>query len=164
MRDVEKYLIAGKKCVVIKHASDQRYSHLERDGIVCHNMIEYKSDVLSTEKLSDVDYRTWDVLCVSEAQFFDDLLTVDEWANAGKIVIAEGLDGDFNRGDFGGNSKIPKLISMCEKHVKLHAVCMICFAPASFTKKISGDMDQLHDVGGKDKYIPTCRKCYFANP
>lgn len=160
LRDLEKFALGGKKCMVVRHSSDDRYKHLETTGIVCHNMVEYKVTVFGAAMLGAVDVTAWDVIGVSEAQFFSDLLIVDTWANAGKIVVVEGLDGDFNRGNFGGSSRIPDLIAMCEKHVKLHAVCVSCGESASFTKKISGDMSAIHDIGGHDKYLPVCRRCY----
>jgi thymidine kinase len=158
MRDIERYTIAGKKCLVIKYAKDIRYDHLSKlGGIVCHDEVEYKSNIISSETLGHVDITNYDVIGISEGQFFNDLLLCDEWANKNKIIIVEGLDGDHQRANFG---HIAELIPKCEKVLKLHAICL-CGRNASFTKKISGDQNEQNDIGGREKYMPVCRNCYL---
>lgn len=161
IHDIDRYRLAGRKCVIIKHAIDTRYDHLATSGtasIITHDMLERSHiKIICTDRLIDVDINEYDVLGVSEVQFFSDMLLLDEWATAGKIIIAEGLDGDFNRDNFG---ELHKLLPKCEKVTKLQAVCVNCGADASFTKKILGDLTKIVDVGTKDKYAPTCRKCY----
>lgn len=158
LRDIERAALAGQKCVVIKHASDTRYDHLSKSGgIVCHSGIEYKPKIISSETLSDLSIDEFDTIGISEAQFYNDILFIDNWANAGKTVIVEGLDGTHERLPFG---ELCNLIPLCEKVIKLSAICQQCPKKASFTKKISGDTDIVIDIGGNDKYLSLCRNCY----
>ncbi len=155
---VEKHRIAKKQCAIVKHAIDTRYdSRAQHGGIVCNNGMEYSScPILTASRLSDIDVTPYDVIGVTESQFFDDLLVVDQWANAGKIVICDGLDGDSNREPFG---QIHKLAPKCEGVIKLNAVCLYCGANAAFTRRITGSSDCI-DVGGAEKYTAVCRQCY----
>jgi thymidine kinase len=157
LRDLERYVRAGRRCIVIKYAEDTRYDHLSKTGgIVCHDGIEYKLPVVSRYQLGDFDINDYDVIGISEAQFFPDLIECNNWANAGKIIIAEGLDGTFERKIF---KPICDIIPYCEKITKLDSVCN-CGNKAAFSKKIHGDMNVTVDIGGSDKYLPVCRQCY----
>ncbi len=157
LRDLERYVRAGKRCIVIKYDEDTRYDHLSKlGGIVCHDGIEYKLPLTSQHSLEDINVDNYDVIGISEAQFFDDLMICSKWANDGKIIIAEGLDGTFERKIF---KPISDIIPYCEKITKLTAVCK-CGDKAVFSKKIGGDMDVTKDIGGSDKYTPVCRQCY----
>ena len=82
----------------------------------------------------------------------------EEMANAGKVVVIAALDGDFQRKPFGS---ILDLIPLAEEVTKLNAVCMVCYGPASFSKRL-GSETQVEVIGGADKYIAVCRGCYFA--
>ena len=49
-----------------------------------------------------------------------------------QTVIVAALDGTFQRKPFGD---ILNLIPLAESVTKLTAVCMVCFGPASFSKR-----------------------------
>lgn len=165
LNDVERYYISKKKCLIIKHTQDTRYEHIAKlQGIVTNNLIEHtKFDSITTSTLSLMDeiVELYDVIGITELQFYNDPEYIDNWANNGKIIICDALDGDSNRQIFG---QLGKVIPLCEEIIKLRAVCMICGGDASFTKKnkISVQDSQV-DIGGLDKYTPVCRKCYFTN-
>ena len=79
-----RYQIAGKKCLLIKYANDNRYSTKE---IVTHDNLRYKAT--SCKKLKEVNefVKDYDVICVDEIQFYPDgAYYTDLWANNGKIV------------------------------------------------------------------------------
>ena len=163
---LERHWYAKRKCLVIQHSADKRYDHLvKQGGIVCNNGEEKTLiPTVRASKLSEIDVTDYDVIGVNEGQFYPDLLVVDEWANAGKIVIVDGLDGDINRENFG---QLHKLIPKCEKVTKLCAICVNCGKDAPFTIKI-GETEQAAqyvddikiDVGGAKSYAPVCRACY----
>ena len=68
-------------------------------------------------------YGDFDVIGIDEGQFFGDLVSFCETAaNAGKIVIVAGLDGDFKAEPFG---TICDLVPLAEKVDKLCAVCAV---------------------------------------
>ncbi len=176
---VERYYYAKKRCIIIKHSIDTRYDHLSKHGgLICNNGVEYSTiPIVTSTVLGAVDISSYDVIGVTEAQFYTDLLIVDDWATAGKIVICDGLDGDINRCNFGN---IHMLIPKCEEVVKLNAVCISCGANAAFTRRIAARSTNIEhqtehinapegslsatnivDPGGSDKYQPVCRGCYM---
>lgn len=85
----------------------------------------------------------YDVIAIDEGQFFPDVFIstlickiaqfCEKLANDGKIVLVAALDGSFERKPF---NTILELIPLCEKVVKLTAVCWYCKQDnASFTKR-----------------------------
>ena len=98
------------------------------------------------------------VIGIDEGQFFPDTVSFTErMANLGKTVIVAALDGSYQRTGFGD---ILNLIPLSESVIKLTAVCMNCFDEASFTKRI-GLEKELEVIGGAEKYMAVCRKCYM---
>ncbi len=113
--------------------------------------------------------KDYDVIGIDEAQFFNTLYDdvkhlVDD---LGKKVIVSGLDADFKREPFGD---IIKLVPLCDSVIKLKPFCKYCrdnkkIVPAVFTSK-HNDKERAEgniDVGGYDKYFPTCRSCYHKH-
>lgn len=102
------------------------------------------------------DTDIYDVICIDEAQFFDEKIVkyVNDQANKGKIVIISALDGDSKAQPFG---HVLQIIPLAEEVVKLSGICYGCGKEAHFSKKL--DLD-LNDID-KSKYISVCRKCYF---
>ena len=142
--------------MIIKPIIDNRYS---KDKISTHNKQEY--DCISVNYLSATRNITNNYIIIEEAQFFNDLLlfVIDQVEMKGKNVIVVGLDGDFNRENFG---EIHKLIPLCDDIVKLKAYCSICRngVRAIFSKRISEKKDKIL-VGSDGDYIAVCRKCYL---
>jgi thymidine kinase len=102
----------------------------------------------------------YSVIGIDEGQFFTDTVKfAEEMANLGKTVIVAALDGCYRRSGFGD---ILQLVPLAESVIKLTAVCMICFTEASYTKRI-GLERELEVIGGADKYMAVCRKCYFED-
>jgi thymidine kinase len=77
-------------------------------------------------------------------------------ANRGLAVIVSALDGTYKREPFG---KISHLICLAESVTKLNAICMVCQKEASFTKRINEETETVV-IGGQDKYLAVCRKCF----
>ena len=79
-----------------------------------------------------------------------------------KKVIISGLNGDFNRQPFG---EILELIPYCDTLDKLSPFCLSCcknnniIKPGNFSKRITSEVETI-SIGGSEKYIPVCRKCY----
>jgi thymidine kinase len=99
-----------------------------------------------------------EVVGIDEAQFFDDGLIelVSELADSGVRVIVAGLDLDYLRRPFG---PMPRILAIAEYVDKVHAVCMLCGAPAHYSQRIAGGGEQLQ-VGDADAYEARCRRCY----
>jgi thymidine kinase len=153
-RRVRRHRIAGRKCVMIKFGDDVRY---DAASVCSHDQV--KSPAIPTHHLHDVDITGYDVVGIDEAQFFDDLV---EWcemvANSGKIVIAAGCDGTYQKKPFG---RILELIPCAEHVTKLSAVCTFCHKDASFTHCKHPDGSAVQ-IGGAELYTALCRACFLA--
>lgn len=91
---------------------------------------------------------------------FPDVDTFSEkMANAGKVVLVAALDGTFQRKPFG---TVLNLVPLAETVTKLTAVCMMCQADAAFSLRL-GSETQVELIGGADKYIAVCRRCFVAS-
>lgn len=99
------------------------------------------------------------VVGIDEAQFFDKGLpsVCTALANRGIRVIVAGLDMDYKGNPFG---PVPALMAIAEHVTKVHAVCVVCGAPANFSYRTSKHAEQVL-VGEREYYEPRCRVCYF---
>ena len=107
-----------------------------------------------------MEVRNADVILINEAQFFEDLedVVIDMVENCDKEVELCGLDGTYSRTKF-GNGAIFNLMPLADHIEKLSGQCSQCSQKSSFTFRISKDEGDIV-IGGADKYIPVCRKCY----
>ena len=123
-----------------------------------------KIQACKIQTLDEINPKDFDVLGIDEAQFIIPLKdpVIDLVENHNKKVIISGLDGDFERQEFG---EILRLIPMCDKVDKLYPFCLTCLEKtgnvkdALFSKRVGGGSDQI-SVGAKESYRPVCRKCY----
>jgi len=162
IRRVRRAEIARQQVQVFKPALDDRYSETQvwsHDGIHCEaEIIERASDIL--DKLRP-DTNT---VAIDEAQFLD--WTIADvarlLADRGLRVIITGLDLDFRGEPFG---PMPLLMAEAELVDKLHAICVVCGAPASRTQRlIDGRPANYNDpvimVGANEVYEARCRDCH----
>lgn len=125
---------------------------METKSIVC----------ISSLELKNINIDSYDVIGIDEAQFFNDLETVIEWVeNLNKKVIVSGLTSTYERKKFG---KLLDLEPYADTFIKINGFCEKCApskrVPAVFTHKIVKN-GLIEDIGGKDKYMILCRKCYI---
>ena len=160
MRLVRRHSIAKKKCLVIKHSRDVRYTN--GDEVCSHDGVVYPAIPCDTlEKIGDSSIEKCDVLCIDEGQFYPDIERfVEKWANRGKIVIVAALDSTYERKPFGS---IPHLVPLADSVKKLNAVCVLCQGKAAFTKRRSTENipDTVEKIGGDELYTAVCRRCFF---
>ena len=155
----EKNQAAGISTCVINYIEDKRYhdnkmSTHDRKMISCLP-VQKIYDVFETDTtLLD----STDAFIINEGQFFSDLYDVVKLlVNVhNKKVYVCGLDGDYRMKKFG---QMLDLIPIADHVEKLHAVCSLCKAPASFTKRLTNETAQ--KVIGSDNYIPVCRACHL---
>lgn len=156
-RRIRRNTIAKKNCLIIKYSHDNRYSE---DQASTHDLI--KMNCISALKLSEItpeQIAGVDVIGIDEGQFFEDIVeVVTKWTSENGInVIICGLDGNYMREPFG---KILNLIPKCSSVDKLCAVCSYCGNEAPFTKRLVDSSDEIL-IGGSDKYIASCVKCFY---
>eukprot|EP01121_Diplochlamys_sp_Union-15-3_P020076 TRINITY_DN7713_c0_g1_i1.p1 TRINITY_DN7713_c0_g1~~TRINITY_DN7713_c0_g1_i1.p1 ORF type:complete len:198 (-),score=21.36 TRINITY_DN7713_c0_g1_i1:6-599(-) len=156
LRRIRRFTIAKRKCLVLKHNKDIRYT---AEALSTHDRQEFVA-VPCDKLLPLVDNKITDeysVIGIDEGQFFSDIVQFcEQMANEGKTVIVAALDGTFERKPFG---QVLQLIPLAESVVKLNAVCMICLATASFSLRLTRDKEVVQ-IGGTESYIAVCRKCY----
>ena len=163
--NVTRYADLSISCtpLVINHSADTRdISKVISSHGSSYKGLSHKITAISVDHLRNVDVKSYSVIGIDEAQFFDDLVEcVTQWVRMGKHVYVSGLDSDFRGEKFGF---IADLLPEADTFVKMQAVCEVCLksgdtiTPASFTSKHSGSSSAQIEVGGHDLYIPACRR------
>lgn len=157
IRRLKRAQYAKLQVEIFKPAIDNRY---DDQNVVSHNNISIPSTVVSAAaEILQLDAHT-KVVGIDEAQFFDERLVdvCNRLANQGLRVIVAGLDMDYLGRPFG---PMPALMAIAEHISKIHAVCMQCGSPATYSYRLVPSDEQLL-VGEKEKYEPRCRKCYLT--
>lgn len=155
IRRARRAHIAGQNVIVAKPAIDKRYSDTE---VVSHNENTLPSILVDTADQIVLLTGNAKVVCIDEAQFFDDRIidVANLLANDGKRVIVAGLDMDFEGKPFG---PMPFLLAIAEYVTKLHAVCAESGAMANFSQRVIENTDKVL-VGEYDAYEPRARHCF----
>lgn len=155
IRRAKRAHIAGQEVVVVKPAIDKRYSDTE---VVSHNETTLPSILVDTADQIILLTSSAEVVCIDEAQFFDDRIVdiANVLANDGKRVIVAGLDMDFEGKPFG---PMPYLLAIAEYVTKLHAVCAESGRMANFSQRVIEDTSTVL-VGEYDAYEPRARHCF----
>ena len=158
IRRIRRAQIAKLSVIVFKPFIDSRYS---KNEIVSHNYIKIESHSLKSSMEIKSYSLDFDVIGIDEAQFFDkDILKVcQQLAFNGKRVLIAGLDKDYRGLPFGS---MPQLMCEADYLDKLRAICVKCSRSASYTKRISTEVDQVV-IGELDKYEARCRKCFIES-
>ena len=137
--------------LLLNYNEDTRYSDTE---MATHD--NYSLPCTFVNKLFEIeDISKYDVICINEAQFFEDLVPFcKEALKQNKSVYACGLDGDYKQEKFG---QLLDLIPLSDTITKLHAFCSICKngTPAHFTKRLTKNLEQ--KMIGTTEYMPVCR-------
>lgn len=155
IRRARRAQIAGQQVLVIKPSVDNRYSSSE---VVSHNETTIPSLVVGSADEIIEKSQNFRVVCIDEAQFFDNKLQhiVNELANNNKRVIIAGLDMDYEGKPFG---PMPYLLAIAEFVTKLHAICTKSGMLASYSQRVI-DSDRQVLVGEYDAYEPRARHCF----
>ncbi|GAD06958.1 Thymidine kinase [Porphyromonas crevioricanis] len=155
LRRLRRAGIAKQRVEIFKPSIDTRYDDVE---VVSHDRNSIASTPVDNSAnilllASDVD-----VVGIDEAQFFDEQLpdVVSALADSGVRVVIAGLDMDFMRRPFG---PMPHLLSIADSVSKVHAICVDCGHPASYSYRLVEGSEQVM-LGELGEYRPLCRKCY----
>jgi thymidine kinase len=162
LRRVRRAVIARQRIQVFKPAIDSRYGI---GRVASHNGLAWESEAVenSAQILALVQPDTT-IVAIDEVQFFDTGVAdvCNQLAQRGLRVICAGLDLDFRGEPFG---PMPRLMAQAELLDKLHAICVVCGAPASRTQRlIDGQPARFTDpvivIGASEKYEARCRDCH----
>jgi len=175
IRRVRRVKIAKQKVLLFKPEIDNRY---DPNSVVSHSgekleaiVVKDSRDIMKyvREHVLDSNNGQYDfqVMAIDEIQFFDEGIigVCQHYANNGKRVIVAGLDKDFRGNPFGS---MPALLAIAEMVKKVHAICMSCGNPASFSmKKKTADSSETQQttqiqIGSGDIYEPRCRSCFVG--
>ena len=153
IRRLTRAKIARQQLAIFKPAVDKRYSQLQ---IVSHNLREFPSIPIKKTEVILEKARPAQVVGIDEAQFFDGHLVevVVTLANRGKRVVLSGLDMDFEGRPFGC---MPQLMAVAEYVTKIHAVCVVCGAPATHSFRLNAAQREQVFIGAGSEYEPRCR-------
>lgn len=155
IRRARRALIAGQNVQLFKPKLDDRY-HAEE--ITSHNATMIPAHPVETADQIVLLCGAADVVCVDEAQFFDNRLVdvVNDLANDGKRVILAGLDMDYLGKPF---EPMPSLMAIAEYVTKLHAICTVTGTMAHYSQRVI-DSDSKVLLGEYDAYEPRSRHAY----
>jgi thymidine kinase len=156
VRRLRRATIARQRVQVFTPEVDTRH---DRERLVTRDNRELAAvTVADSAELARRLRPATEVVGIDEAQFFDHGLValVDRLADRGARVIVAGLDLDHRRRPFG---PMPELLAMAEFVDKMHAICVLCGAPAHFSQRLAGGSEQVL-VGDSDLYEARCRVCY----
>jgi len=156
VRRLRRALIARQKVQVFKPITDRRD---DPGRLVTRDNRELGAQsVADSAELRRALEPDAEVVGIDEAQFFDHGLVglVTELADHGRRVLVAGLDQDYLRRPFG---PMPAILALAEYVDKMHAVCVLCGAPAHYSQRIAGGSDQVQ-VGDLEAYEARCRRCY----
>jgi thymidine kinase len=159
-REVLRARAARRKVQCFKY-DDGRHA---RPEIVTHDGLSLEAQpVADTGALVGAVDPDTEVIIIDEAQFFDERLleVVNEWADAGRTVIAAGLDMDRYGRPFG---IMPALAATAEEAVKLRAICVCCGDEAWISYGRATTTTEQKEIGGADKYEARCRRCVRRGP
>ena len=163
LRRLRRASIARKRVQLFKSHLDDRYAGLY--AVSSHD--GRSASAIPVDSSSQIALRldpAAQVVAIDEAQFLDcgvvELAT--SLAERGRRVILAGTDTDFRGEPFG---PMAQLMAVAEVVDKLHAICVLCGAPASRNQRLIGGRPAPYDsptimVGAADSYEARCRACH----
>ena len=167
IRRVRRSLIAKKRVQVFKSHLDDRYNGVMAVGSHDGRTIE-AIPVDSAEQIALRLDPMVQVVAIDEVQFLDGgiVALANSLANRGRRVILAGTDTDFRGEPFG---PMPQLMCVAEVVDKLHAICVLCGAPATRNQRLIDGKPARYDspqvmVGGAEAYEARCRNCHQILP
>ena len=155
IRRLRRAQIAKLNVEIFKPKTDTRY---DENSVVSHDLNSIQSTPVENAASILLLSSNTEVVGIDEAQFFDDQLpeVCNTLANRGIRVIIAGLDMDFQGKPFG---PMPELMSIAEVVNKVHAVCLQCGGPATYSYRTVPSESKIL-LGEKESYEPRCRICF----
>ena len=157
IRRLRRAEIAGQRVGVFKPRTDTRYHAAD---VVSHGGRAIRAVAVASARSLLAEADALAVVGIDEAQFFDDELpeVCEDLAEAGKRVIAAGLDLDFRGKPFG---PVPALLAVAEYLTKVHAICAQCGNLATHSYRFAPAAERVV-LGAGESYEARCRHCFRA--
>jgi thymidine kinase len=165
LKIAHNYEEQNKSVLLFTPAIDDRYGRgkitsrmgLQRDATICNS----KTDMFKLTKEAQPD-----CVLVDEGQFLtrDQVITLTRIVDQLNIpVIVYGLKNDYRNRFFEGSES---LLLLADKIEEIKAVCWHCKKKATMLIKYKdgqpvNEGPQI-EIGGNDKYVSVCRKCYSS--
>jgi len=168
LRRVERARIAKKRVLLFKPSLDTRYSQEEvvthyGRSLPCRRLPTDISGRRFSQLVTPRGLRITDVFAFDEAHFFGPEFPAlcDALVAQDKRVIVAGLDLNFRGEPFG---PMPELLASADEVMKLHAVCVVCGAPATRSQRLIDGRPAREGpeilLGGLESYEARCRSCF----
>ena len=167
IRRVRRSMIAKKRVQVFKSHLDNRYS----GGVYAVGSHDGRTiEAIPVDSSAQISLRLdplAQVIAIDEVQFLDAgiVALANDLALRGRRVILAGTDTDFRGEPFG-----PMAALMCVAEVvdKLHAICVLCGAPACRNQRLVDGKPAPYDspvvmVGAAEAYEARCRACHAVS-
>ncbi|BED93035.1 MAG: thymidine kinase [Candidatus Paraimprobicoccus trichonymphae] len=151
----------GKKVILIKPSIDNRdgkFMIKSRAGLSSEAVL-----ISAENKFSDILKEVFEVIIVDESQFlnYKQVEELRNFANSGIVVMCYGLKTDYTGRLFEGSKRlieisdtireIPSMCSKCEKKAIINA---------KYKKNKIIYKGNNIEIGGNEKYISLCHKCW----
>ena len=150
MSRIRRYQLQKKSLLVVGFIEDVRYS---KEGISTHYGQIF--DAKKVGKLSEIDPRPYEVICIDELHLFPDYSVASDWADQGKVVEVTLINSGLGRSPLEAFA----YASARANSIKfISSVCAYCQGQAIYSKRIAPLTDTL--IGGAESYTPCCRECY----
>ena len=170
LRRVERARIARKQVLLFKPALDNRYSEEEvvthyGRSLPCLRLPQGVS-LADIREAAPGELERAEVIAFDEAHFFGHGFprVCEELVGLGKRVIVAGLDLNWRGEPFG---PMPELLALADDVTKLHAVCVVCGAPATRSQRLLDGAPAREGpdilIGGLESYEARCRE-HFVPP
>ena len=163
IRRVRRAVIARKRVQVFKSHLDARYAGIYAISSHDGRTVEAVPVDSASQIAQSLDPMAH-VIAIDEAQFLDESIVelATTLAARGRRVILAGTDTDFRGEPFG---PMPQLMAVAEVVDKLHAICVLCGAPASRNQRLVEGKPARYDspviqIGGRESYEARCRACH----
>ena len=163
IRRVRRAIIARKRVQVFKSHLDARYAGIYAISSHDGRTVEAVPVDSASQIAQSLDPMAH-VIAIDEAQFLDESIVelATTLAARGRRVILAGTDTDFRGEPFG---PMPQLMAVAEVVDKLHAICVLCGAPASRNQRLVEGKPARYDspviqIGGRESYEARCRACH----
>jgi thymidine kinase len=166
IRRLRRANIAKQKIAVFKPELDTRRG-VHRVTSHNGNAMDAHPIAQLADILTHVNEHNVEVIGIDEVQFFPYgiIEVISTLVDAGKRVIAGGLDLDFRGIPFG---PIPTLLAIADEITKLRSICTVCCKDAHFTQRLVNNIPANFDdpiilLGAEEAYQARCRSCYIID-